>query len=362
MGAGSDAVTFDNANPITVQGNVLVDGGDGPNYVSGTDLTVDKNLSVTNGTATAGLIQTHFMNLSVGGNVTIKSTGGDTSTSIQRNAAGASTIKGNLAVTNGAGTDSFFLDDTNVDKNVTINNGHGNGSSAGETLIFNNFNSAYRSVIGGNVTVTYLDGNTSANDTVLDTEVLGNATFNHGSGAFRTYFDGNVAHVPVIIHGNLSVLGTGANSVFVGFGYDHTGMLVGKKFTLTSGGGSAVSAIFFNLHVGGNMSLTLGNGGNTVTIDDSEFDGTFTMVSGAGADTLNLETMNGTNSSTEFKKAVKIDMGAGSDQINLFYGSSPPDAGQVLVFWSTAVLANDETVVTAVGSILYPNGGAIRFV
>ena len=55
MLGGDDFVTFDNANgPITVLGNVSIDGGDGANNVTVTDLAIRRNLSVTNGTAAVG--------------------------------------------------------------------------------------------------------------------------------------------------------------------------------------------------------------------------------------------------------------------------------------------------------------------
>jgi hypothetical protein len=364
MGSGADSIDFDNASgPIAVQGNVTINGGDGNNSVASTDLTVDKNLSITNGTATTGDVSVIRMtNVSVGGNVTMKSTGGSTSTSIGRNSVGVSTIKGNVTVTNGTGEDAFTMTDTNVDKNVTINNGHGSsGGIAGYIDIYNLSNTAVRSVIGGNLTDTYLDGSGDGYDGLWDLEVQGNVTLNHGPGAFATFMDGFLTRLPVQIHGNLSILGTGANTVDIGkndlFG-NGSGLTIGKKFTVTSSGGTAETMSFFNLHVGGNTSFTLGNGGNTVTIDDSEFDGTFTLLSGAGADTVDLETTAGTSAATEFRKAVKVNLGGGGDTINFVATSlaSTPDAGQALVFWG-AVSFGQWSGTVELADVFFPNGG-----
>jgi hypothetical protein len=364
MLGGDDSVAFGTGVPVTVEGNVSIDGGDGANSILANDLTVLKNLTVTNGTAAIGFNGSSFLNLSVGGNVTIKSTGGDTSTSIERNAAGNSTIKGNLTVTNGTGTDAFFMFDTNVDGGVTINNGHGSAAgTAGSIDILNNYNSAYRSVIGKNLTVTYLDGNVNGYDGLWDTEVMGNVTLNHGPGAFTTETDGFGTNLPVLVHGNFSILGTGTNSVYAGNQGRFTGLTVGKKFTITVGGGSAETVEVYKLLVGGNTSITLGNGGNTVYIDDSAFNGTFALLSGAGNDTLNLETSSGTNSATEFKKTVLINLGGGTGNLVDFeYGGNPStDAGQVLVFWSTAKLLNVYSTITASeADFVFPNGNHLQ--
>ena len=87
---------------------------------------------------------------------------------------------------------------------------------------------------GRNVlTVTYLDGNASNVDALLDSEVLGNVTYNHGSGTFKTEMDSYNTRLPVLIHGNLTITGTGANSVGFGTYTNGSGVVVDKGFTLT---------------------------------------------------------------------------------------------------------------------------------
>jgi hypothetical protein len=360
MGDGNDSVTFDPIVPITVQGSVSINGGSGVNTVTATQLTVGKNLSVTNAVQTTGSDHVFLLDFSAGGNVTIRNAGGNTSTAIERDSAGLSTIKGSVSVTNGTGQDYFVMIDTNVNGNVTINNGHGDASNvAGALDIYNLYNTAFRSVIGGNLTATYLDGATAFYDGLWDTEVLGNVTLNHGSGAFGTRMDGFVTKLPVLIHGNLIITGTGANSVAFGTNTAYgngSGLIVGKKFNLTSGGGTAETLYFRNFQAGGDTSLLLGDGGNTVTIDDSYFGGRFTLLSGAGADTFNLETTAGTTSATDFHKAVLVNLGTGNDFAEVAYNGNPPDAGQEVVAWSTFVIKSS-TATWVPSHILLPNGG-----
>jgi hypothetical protein len=355
---GNDTVTFDPTVPIFVRGSVLINGGAGVNTVLATHLTVGKSLSVTNAAQTTGTDTVTLTDFSAGGSVLVKNAGGDSNTLIDRDVAGVSTIRGSLTVTNGTGQDTFVMNDTNVDGNVTVNNGHGNASGvAGFINIYNLDNTAFRSIIGGNLTVTYLDGNAIGYDGLWDSEVLGNVTLNHGSGMFKTVMDGFGTTLPVLIHGNLTITGAGANSIGFGTngGLKGSGLIVGKKFTLTSGGGAAETLGFKNVQVGGDTSITLGNGGNTITIDDSNFGGRFTLVSGIGNDTFNLETTTGTTSATEFKKATLIDLGSGNDVAYLAFNATP-DAGEAVVCLATFEVKSGGAGFD-LSRFFFPNGG-----
>lgn len=360
---GNDSVTFDASDPskppIIVQGSVSINGGAGVNTVLATRLTVGRSLSVTNAAQTTGTDYVTLHDFSAGGSVLVKNAGGDSYTKILRDSTGVSTIKGSLIVTNGTGHDSFTLNDTNVDGNVTINNGHGDATGlAGIVNIFNVDNTAFRSIIGGNLTVTYLDGDAFPYDGLWDTEVLGNVTLNHGTGQFTTLMDGYHTSLPVLIHGNLTITGAGANSL--GFGTitgsgNGSGLIVGKKFTLTSGGGTAETLGFKNVQVGGDTSIILGNGGNTITIDDSTFGGLFNLVSGIGNDKFNLEATTGTTSATEFKKAALIDLGGGNNVAYLAYNATP-DAEEAVVCLATFKVKSGSSA-TIYSNFYFPNGG-----
>jgi hypothetical protein len=364
MLAGDDSVTFGNTVPIDLKGNLSINGGDGANSVTATDLTVEKNFSITNGKNTSGTDDTTLTNLSVGGSLTINNKAGDTSTSITRNSAGISTIGGNLSITNGTGEDQNDIHDMNVGGNVTINNGHGNAQTglAGYTWFYNFNNTGYRAQIKGNYTVSYLDGNVSSYDGIWDTEVHGDVTFHHGSGSATTNFDGFVTSLPVIIRGNLTMTGSGANTVTIGTQYKHTGLILNKNLTVTTGA-AADTLTFNNLEVGGITKLAQGDGNNTVTIDDSVFVGSFTLTTGSGNDQVFLDHTAGTSAPTIFEAPVFISQGAGADFVAR---DGTTDANQEIIALSTFVIhyggnAGDSTSYNTSQEI-FPFGGSIQWV
>ena len=68
--------------------------------------------------------------MTINGSVAITNNSGvNTSTLIDRDAAGFNTITGSVTITNGTGDDGNVILDTNVGGNVTVNNGNGNTSS-----------------------------------------------------------------------------------------------------------------------------------------------------------------------------------------------------------------------------------------
>lgn len=360
MLAGDDTVTFDTAVPIHVTGSLSVDGGDGANTVSATDLTVDRNLSITNGAHRGVVAFTLLANLSVGGSVSIRSAAGGTDTRIQ--GTGVSTIRGSLRVTNGTGNDLFTLTDTNVDGDIVINNGHGNAAgSAGRVEIANFRNTAFRSVIGGNLTVTYLDGDGVLFDAIWDTEVRGNLTLNHGSGAFQTAFDGFQTFQPDLVRGNVTVTGTGANSLRVGEDVRGTGLVVGGRFALTSGGTAAATVTVNKLQVGGSTAISLGGGDNAVGIDESLFAGRFTLTTGAGNDTVNIETTAGTLAATVFERGALLSLGAGGNVLGMTatLGGPVPDTGQVVVAWGTFIVTGGAQLSES-PNVYFPDGGHLQ--
>jgi hypothetical protein len=334
-GAGEDHVTF---NQTRVEGSVSIAAGDGANAVDATDLVVVKNLAITNGKNATGTDATTFTNLAVNGSVSIPNGDGDTSTKIQRNAAGSSAILGNVTVTNGAGLDRTVISDENIGGNVTVNNGQGDATGlAGTTQIYNDLNTGARSVIGGNVSITYVTGGGSSVDSLEDVEIGGNVVFNHGAGGLAMAFDGFRIAQPVLIHGGLTVKGTGASEVDIGFGMKQSGLIVGKDVSITGGSGDDT----FNargLVVEGRTGVLLGDGGNAVSIDDSAFSRAFTLTTGKGVDAINLETTPGTVGPTIFGGAVAIKLGHGADTLTregtadpnqaiYFYGAFTVDTG-----------------------------------
>jgi len=334
---GGENVDFDDAvRAIDLEGNLTINTGTGANTVEATDLTVTKNLAVTNGpnTATTSNI---FTNLNVGGNVTIHNGNGDAQNAIYRSSAGISTIGGNLSITNNAGQHINALIDTNVGGNVTINNGTADPTgSAGYTEIYNLYNTGFRSVIKGNLTISYTNGNGYTNDALCDTEIGGNVTFNHGTGTFVTNFGGYVTTQPVAVGGNLTITGSGINNINVGLLSLDTGMIVGKNFIVsipqTGSGGETLT--LNRLVVDGATNLNLLSGSNTVDIDQSQFVGTFTMTCDKGDGAFDVERASGDTLPTEFDKAVKVTLGGGSSSAAFASASATNE----IIFASTVVL------------------------
>jgi hypothetical protein len=360
---GNDTVTISNAVPIDLKGNLSINGGSGANSVTTTDLTVEGNFSIINGTNASGQDANQFQRLTVGGSLTINDGTGDSLTRFSRDSVGVSAIGGNLSITNGSGSDDTRIIDMNVGGSVTINNGRGNEQtrSAGVTQItnrFNQFNTGARGQIRGNVSVSYLDGDSV--NLIEDTDIHGNATFNHGPGSATTMIDGNFTALPVVVRGSLTFAGTGANTIEVGNGLGRTGLIVGRNLTVTTS--AAADTLYFNkLEVDGATRFVLGDGNNSVGIDDSLFAGAFTLTTGAGNDQVSLDPNPGAPGPTTFGGRVLIVQGAGADQV-VRAGTS---AASMLIVLDTFVIhhgtGRDETLITP-GHEIFLFGGLIQYV
>jgi len=205
--------------------------------------------------------------------------------------------------------------------------------------------------------VSYLDGAALAEE-MRDADISGNVAISFGAGRGAVTFDGGATNLPLLIHGNLSVAGKGDTGVRVG--EIGAGAVVGKNFKVT--GGAAADGIDLNrLTVNGSTTLSLGNGDNSVTINDSLFAGNFTLTTGAGADVVNLETTPGTGAVTTFDGAVKMSLGAGVDYVG-FGGSA--DANQALIFAGGCVVHHgaEGELADRFGKELYPFGGDLQWV
>jgi hypothetical protein len=359
MLGGDDTVFLSNSPPIRLAGGLSIDGGDGANSATAFDLTVGKNLTIRNGTNAAGTDRTNLFDLNVNGSLTVTNGDGDTLTQVLRNSAGVSAVRGAVNITNGTGLDYNFLDDLNVGGNVTVRNGHADAAgNAGGTEMENIHNTSARSQFRGSVAVSYLDGATTF-EGVFDAEVGGNVAFSYGSGGGNLYFDGNHTGVPLLVHGSVSVTGTGAKVVSTKYS-SGLGAIIGKNLTVT-GGAAADTVTLTRATVNGTTTLNLGAGDNTVTVDDSLFVGPFRLTTGGGADTIKLETATGTGTGTTFVRAVTMALGAGVDSLTL--GGSN-DANQALVFAGSFVVHHgaDGESPTTFGKDVYPFGGGLQWV
>jgi hypothetical protein len=227
----------------------------------------------------------------------------------------SSSIGGSLVIRNGAGFDFTALQDTHVAGNVVVHNGLPDaGGDAGTFFFLNEVNATTQSIIGGNVSVRYLGGDSV--NAILDAEVLGNVKLDHGNGGAQVHFDGYKVLRPVHIHGNLTVIGQDDISVEVGEGFAETGLIVDRNLTIRSGG-EADGIEAYQLQVGGATRIHTGGGTDTIIIDDSTFAGPVDIQTGDGVDNVEIESNMGTSSRTQFFGPLKVHLGAGEDTIGL---------------------------------------------
>ena len=272
-----------------------------------------RSVAVTNG---AGTDSTVLANMTVTTSVVVRNGAGDSRTVINRDAPGHSFVGGGVTVTNGTGTDETELADTSVIGNVTVRNGRGGATgNAGHTWV-SNPGGPGRAVVGGNLSVSYLDGDvTAVPDELLDVQVLGNVTFDHGRGNSDTVLAGDRTALPAIVRGNLTFTGSGRTVVRDDGPAGSFGLVVGGDFRVTAGAGDD-EVHLDRAEVGGRTVLALGDGANVVSVDDSVFLGPVTITTGAGADTVSLDTTAGTAAPTTFERAVVVRLGAGDDQVS----------------------------------------------
>jgi hypothetical protein len=349
MLAGSDGVSFDSLFPVRVQGSVTFDGGDGATMVYVPHgLRVVGNLTILSGT---GYDMESFVDLSVGGAFTIRNSDGGSYLTINRSAPGVSTIGGAMTVVNGAGRDETRVFDLNVGGNLTIQNGLADSFGTGGYIqILNYKNSTIRSQIRGSVSLSFANGSGSAE--ISNVEIGGDASFGYGTGIGSTDLDAEVSAVSSIVRGSVTVSGTGRQTVFLGTGLSESDLLVGGRLTVIAGPGADIVNLGRVL-VSGATSLWLGEGNNTTVIDDCVFAGTFSLLTGSGADTIKLETSTGTKNATTFKGAVTISEGAGADSLTL---AGPTDAGQAIVALGTFVVHHG-----AGADLFFPNNDHLFF-
>jgi len=324
MLAGGDAITLnDTGIAAALTGSLTVNGGTEDNYLAINNMTIGANVSVTNGTNSLGQDQLYIKDSDVLGKVTVSNGDGDTFTDLRRTSAGSSFIGKGATITNGKGTDSNFLVDYEFGGNVNVKNGlPGLGDIAGRTVIGNSFNTSSMAVITGNLSVSYTSGYINS-DFLAATEIGGNVIFDHGTGAAETVFDSSVSILPVVIRGSLSIIDKGPSSMFLGdgtgnsspFTFLRNGLTVGKNLNLTVGNGGSTLNLD-RVTVGGKTKIVTGSGIDTINIDDSVFHG-FQLLTGLGADIVNIEQQTSTQSTTQFLGKTKVDLGGGVDNFSL---------------------------------------------
>jgi hypothetical protein len=233
--------------------SMVFQGGDGTNDFRAQRFGLAKGLQIVNG---VGQDFVTLSNFKIGGNVNINNGSGGSGTWMQTlsAAAGFNNVAGNVNITNGFGYDHTAIRDTNVGGNITVSNGAGDGLDAGRFWLHNTYQTGSRAVVGGNVTVTFQDGNINYNG-IWDAVVRGSVLFNNGSGASANYFDGYQTTLPVVIHGRLKIVGTGANLVSIGRSNNYTGLKVGQNLVIDVVNPADLTLQAFNLIVYGQTKI-----------------------------------------------------------------------------------------------------------
>jgi hypothetical protein len=329
LGAGDDRVQVNDTGSFSgLPGNLIIRGGSGANTVRIHDFKV-KNLTIINGVNASNADYVSLINSIVQNNVTINNGDGASSIDIYSGASSPSAIGGNLTIRSGIGENSTYITDTHIGRNVTVKNGLPDPSGdAGSFLFANVGNLNRRSVIGGNVFVSYQGGNSDV-EGLWDVEVRGNVRFQYGSGSSQLFFDGYALAQPVHIHGNLTVTSQGDSSLTIGRTDQKTGLIVDKNFTVWTGIEDAT--IFTNqLKVGGATLIRTGAGMDEIVMDDCIFAGPTTILTGAGSDKVHFASSIGSQFGVQFLKPLQINTGAGNDWVRLGHFSSDTNVALLL--------------------------------
>jgi hypothetical protein len=353
---GNLIVTGDNsANQITVSqaatGQVTITGTGGTNVDGGTastrSFTGNLVIKLKGGNDTVSFDLTNPIDLPH--DLTVSYGPKDTGTKVTQttNAGANDLIVGrNVAIAYAAGTVTTTFDNLNVTGNVTVR--HGAGDSA-----FTADSKAAAGVfahIGGSLSVTNTLG--QATNVLADTNVDRNVTFTNGravTGAGSTTIanavntalaniGGNVRISnasgdstgggdrvgDVHVKGNVSLsLGSGAFTATVANVLGAAGTAIDGNLTVTGGidgadtialgaGGAAGVA----LTVGKNLTVRAGTHAATITVDNVSVNGNTNITTGSEADTITIDGAASDEGST-FSGAFVVSTGAGTDTLSI---------------------------------------------
>lgn len=308
----------------------------------------------------------------------------DTGTKVTQtiNAAGNDLIVGrNLAITYAAGTVTTTLDNLNVTGNVAVRHGTGDSTFTAESKAA----AGVFSHIGGSLSVTNTLG--QATNVLADTNVDRNVTFANGravTGAGSTTIANAVNTALANIGGNVTVsnasgdstgggdrvgdvhvkgnvrlsLGTGAFSATVADVLGASGLAIDGSLTIfggtdgadtiTLGAGGAAGVA---LTVGKNLMVRAGTHAATFALDNVSINGNTSITTGSEADTITIDGAASDEGST-FSGAFAVSTGAGTDtlSINATAGSTATTDFEGRV--SVNLGADNDTLNLATGGVV----------
>jgi hypothetical protein len=356
LGAGNDSLSFDLATaPIAIAGSLVVGYGSGGTGTKTTQTTgaTTNNLVVGGGLGiryAAGTVTTILDNVRVGGSLAVVHGIGDSTFTLNNKAGDGifSLVRGNLVVANTQGVATNTLADTNVGMSVAFGNGLARASddAAGTTRIAN-VNNSSQAIIGGNLVIRNLSGDSATGDTVGDVHVRGSVAIGLGTGAIKATVAAQHVNSAPVINGSLGVGSAAAGSPTVDLGAAGTGLTVLGNLAVRGGNGGATVALN-DVHVGGATGIATGSGGDSVSIDaasgavGSVFHN-FALGTGGGNDTVTIAGGSGT---TFFRGSTAVSLGAGDDTLSLA-PTGPVDFVNFGPVFNGGMGTNTDTVTTA---------------
>ncbi len=350
-GADTDTVLVDNNTVIVVNAGFSLNLGNGANTWTtdpGAQLTAGA-VSYLGGTGndTLNYVGT---SLRVLGALAVN-TGADGVGNVDISPTGSAYVGGLLTITGGKGNDDIDFNTPDFRINTGLKVSLGEGTNALTTL------GALMQVVGG---VAYTGGTGSDtvnldNDSLIISKAL---SFNStGAGSNLIYLSGTTASIGSINYlggtgtdifwlGNLDGASTtrmtinGAVSGNLGSGGANvivSDCRVQGAFSLTLAGKSAESdsILLYQSVLNGAVNINMGAGNSTASFRDMVVRGNFSLNTGAGADTVSLETTADASESHWFG-VVKILTGAGNDTVEI--GTNPAVANAVNNFYRAVII------------------------
>jgi hypothetical protein len=345
MGAGNDSVTFDlSARPILITGDLSITGSSGSKTVltdtegSQNFLNVGGNFSEVYGNST-GVELTRLNQFRVAGNMTIDHANGGSLVFLRVDPANLgqlfNNVGGNLVVDNvtatgaaASGFDVNALEETNVGGFVRANMGFADQTGGANNGIagWTSFGSLSDQTVnvGGSVTMTDRSGFLSfgdfANDglEVQNARVTGDVTMNLGSGVGNTALFGGGDTPNGTSARSLNITGRGAHD---GATLANGSVVGNVAVSLLGNGANSITVDQFS--VAGNTSLATAGGNSSIAIDDlapgSTFVGSVGMnMSGTGNFlSINSKHRSPDTDTTVFNGAVTAHLGTGINTLHV---------------------------------------------
>lgn len=315
-----NGVTVGNASGYNVTAGITVSGGDGGDIITLEPQSAGRSWRIP-------------------GNLTINSGNNADTINIQNSIQGKGFVAGTVSINTGNGNDRVFLANGNatdsliVGKLFTLNGGNGSDSlaSANGALTLRGFASVYSvnsvnlapqtgggiSLVGIQVTnpaQVSLDNSLTINGTNETVAINGNLGYSSNERADTVAIDG------LAIAGDINLgLGNGTNTV--DFSANSTVAIAGSL--VVNGGNNDDDITLSDANpttVDTSVRIALGNGANTITIDNASIEGDLSFKGGNGNDIINVATISDVAILGSVWASLGNDAGGVADRNELQFG------------------------------------------